>query len=178
MMNRTMLARQFLGDDSIAVELGVACGMYSHAILEHTPVKKLYSIDRWAGDRQHTSEEMAAAARNLDEFGRRSIIIKAYFYDALELFPDNSIDFLYIDGYAHTGQEEGETLSQWYNKVKPGGVFAGHDYHPRWPETIHYVQNFFYMLAAVNDRDGEFKVTDETLPEFPSWYHIKGESNE
>ena len=37
--------------------------------------------------------------------------------------------------YAHTGEEGGHTISEWYSKVRSGGVFGGHDYSKKWPLT-------------------------------------------
>ena len=40
------------------------------------------------------------------------------FDDAIDLFEDQFFDFIYIDGFAHTGEEGGETLIKWYRKLK------------------------------------------------------------
>ncbi len=64
------------------------------------------------------------------------------FEDAINLFEDEFFDFVYIDGYAHTGQENGSTIDQWYPKVKKGGVLSGHDYHPKFPLVIAAVDRF------------------------------------
>ncbi len=64
------------------------------------------------------------------------------FAEAYDLFDDESLDFIYIDGYAHTGQEGGETIWQWARKVKIGGLISGDDYHNDWPLVIEAVDTF------------------------------------
>jgi hypothetical protein len=52
-------------------------------------------------------------------------------------FDDGTLDFFYIDGYAHTGNAGGRTLHDWWRKVRPGGVLAGHGYDAEnWPKNV------------------------------------------
>jgi hypothetical protein len=46
---------------------------------------------------------------------------------AVTKFADNSLDFVYLDGN-HTYDFVKQDLNAWYNKVKVGGILAGHDY--------------------------------------------------
>jgi len=161
---REILAHWFVGE---GVELGVAAGVFSQAILDAGKCNKLWSIDRWSD--HHNLREYRLAAMRLAWAGQgRCIPLRMSFAEAAPLFADRTLDFVYIDGYAHTGQEAGQTLEQWWPKLKPGGLFAGHDYHGRWPATV----------AAVNDfvtRHGlTLRVTHECPPAgFPSWYCSK-----
>lgn len=157
---RIALAAALSGE---GVELGVARGDYSLAILGNVRVTKLHSVDRWSD--HHDEREYRKAADLLSVFGSRSAIVRASFCDALGLFPDASLDFVYIDGYAHTGQDGGRTLADWWPKLKPGGMFAGHDYHPRYQPTIDVVDAF---MAS---RGLQFGLTEED--ELPSWWTIK-----
>jgi hypothetical protein len=112
----------------IGAELGVCRGFYSKVLLETSQLTTLYSIDRWAGDRGHTNEQREEAAARLRPYGSRSVLVTATFEEAVVQFPDEHFDFVYIDGYAHTGQDDGQTMDLWWPKVKPGGIMAGHDY--------------------------------------------------
>lgn len=164
--NREALA-SLIPPGGIAVELGVAAGDFSVALLKgnrHFPI--LYSIDRWSD--HHDDAEMELAKRRLAEFGRRSIVIRSTFEDALAAFPDRSLDFIYVDGYAHTGQEGGKTLEDWWPKLKPNGIMSGHDYHYRWPATIVAVEAFIRRHSLRISLTGE---TEEGL--YPSWWTTK-----
>ena len=57
------------------------------------------------------------------------------------LFEDESVDFIYLDAYAHTGQENGRLIDLWWRKLNGGGLFAGHDYDPKWPQTVEAVDD-------------------------------------
>ena len=151
-------------------ELGVATGSFSKTLLETSNLKILFSIDRW-NDR-HDYNQYLKASLTLFPFHERSVIIKLPFEEAIHLFANESFDFIYIDGYAHTGQDEGRTLHQWWPKVKPGGIFGGHDYDKAWPKTIEEVDKF----AKLNNI--KLKFTGEIAGQggYPSWYCHKSNS--
>tara|TARA_R110000824_G_scaffold120382_5_gene275679 strand:- start:21569 stop:22132 length:564 start_codon:yes stop_codon:yes gene_type:complete len=142
-------------------ELGVWKGKFSEQLLRNSDCQEFYSIDRWAGDRGHDKREYLKATRRLKRFGSRSMILRLEFSEALTLFPDGFFDFVYIDGYAHTGQDDGKTIDTWYDKVKPGGCFSGHDYHPDFPLVIKHVDEF------VSKHQLQLYVTQDKVP---SWF--------
>ena len=154
----------------VGVELGVAAGDYSEQILKNEKVTKLFSIDRWGNDGKHNDKESASVVRRFEKYGKRSMIIRRTFQDVVNSF-NQIFDFIYIDGYAHTGQESGKTLEQWWPLLKSGGIFAGHDYHPRWPLTVDAVDNFVrqHGLTLNVTKESPLKVKNE----FPSWWVVK-----
>ena len=83
-------------------------------------------------------------------------------------FSDKFFDFIYIDGFAHTGQEKGQTIRDWLPKIKPNGLICGHDYCDKYPRTKHYVNliaeenNFNVNVIGLNDGH-------------PSWYYTRNE---
>jgi hypothetical protein len=160
---------QIIPPGGIGVELGVAEGGFSERLLKHSPLAYLYSIDMWAGDRGHDIEQHRAAFRKLDPFRSRSTILKMRFDEALCLFPDGYFDFIYIDGYAHTGEENGQTFRDWYPKLKSGGIFAGDDYSPAWPLVVAEVDKFvaaqdlkLYVIPCEPEEDWASK--------YPTWF--------
>jgi hypothetical protein len=164
MKTRIDLALQFEGQ---GVELGAAKGEYSRQILEGGRVDRLWSIDRWQD--HHDVREYFHAANLLTEVApQRSTPLRLTFSEAAPLFADESLDFIYIDGYAHTGQDAGQTLEEWWPKLKPGGIFAGHDYARKYPATIATVDQF------VKQRHLHVSLTtDDALP---SWWLRKPQS--
>lgn len=120
---------------NLGAEIGVESGEYSRILLEANPNLYLFSIDAWKSHRayrDHTRQskldkfyENTVAA--LSPFGERSHIIRRFSMDALELFKDNSLDFVYIDAN-HKFVEVANDVHHWLKKVRPGGILAGHDY--------------------------------------------------
>lgn len=150
----------------VGVELGVAQGWFSAHLVKFSHLDVLYSIDRWAFDRGHDAQQYFDAVNALKKYKDRSIVLRLEFHDALGLFPDNFFDFIYIDGYAGTGQDDGHTLREWYPKLKQRGLFSGHDYC-----CIHYGENVKIIDKFIKEHQLEMYLTkDDPLP---SWMVIK-----
>ena len=127
--------RNYLGylvkNNAIGAELGVAGGYFSESLLRSQRFKRLYSVDAWAD--HHDEAEFLSVQKRLEQFGRHSTILRNTFDEALRIIPDRSLDFIYIDGYAHTGMNA-ELLEQWLRKMRPGALVSGHDYSEEfWP---------------------------------------------
>lgn len=150
------------------VELGVAAGEFSAVILRNKRCKRLWSIDRWSD--HHGAEEYRKASAELSRISQgRCVPLRMTFSEAAGTFPDGSLDFIYIDGYAHTGQENGQTLEQWWPKLRQGGIISGHDYHPKYQKTIDAVDAFVakHKLALHLTEEGHGSDA------FPSWWAVK-----
>jgi hypothetical protein len=148
----------------IGAELGVAAGAYSRKLNEAHSFDKFFCIDKW-NDHHNLSEKKKVENAFKDK--SNIIIMHCTFSEALINFEDNFFDFIYIDGYAHTGQDDGKTLKQWFPKLRKGGMFAGHDYdEKRWPKTFLNVNEFLK-----NQLGYEINFTKEKTD--PSWYIIK-----
>lgn len=170
MRDRAELAARLIRPGSVVAELGVARGHYSDLILSVSQCRTLYSIDRWAGDRGHDADQEAAARALLARHGGRSVVICEPFAYARALFADGSLDLVYVDGYAHEGQDGGRTMDDWVTAVRPGGIIAGHDYcYDSWPLTVEAVDAFA-------DRHGlVVQVTAAAADggdEYPSWWAV------
>jgi len=156
-------------EGGIAIEVGVAKGLFSLALLERGPqIGHLYSVDRWSD--HHNVAEYFKACQILRTQSERSTVLRASFEEALPLFAAASIDFIYIDAYAHTGQENGRILYQWWPKLKEGGIFAGHDYDPAWPATIQAVDAFaeaHQIGIAIIPGDAQ---ADRKTERYASWW--------
>ena len=161
-----------LQPQSIGIELGVAGGYYSDILLKSSKFSKLYSIDRWSD--HHGIDEYLSAARKLATHGPRSIVIKASFDDIIDLFPEDYFDLIYIDAYAHTGQEDGLILENWFPKLKSGGIFSGHDYEEKqWPKTFSAVNKFIKnKKLSLNIIPGQYNPLNNE-DRFKSWFTLK-----
>jgi FkbM family methyltransferase len=157
--------------DSIGVELGVAAGDFSSRLLNYPNVSYLFSIDMWAGDRGHGIDQYREAIAALDKFRDRNTIMRMKFDEALPLFNNESLDFIYVDGYAHDGEQNGKTFNDWYPKLKRGGIIAGDDYSNDWPLVVEAVNIF------AKNNNLELHIIDcheDTWnSKYPTWLAIK-----
>ncbi|MDF2391394.1 hypothetical protein GWQ31_08540 [Aeromonas sp. 2MA4] len=157
--------------DGVGIELGVAEGIFSERIMQLDHVSFLYGVDMYAGDRGHDINQYKSAFMRLNKYREKYSLLKMRFDEALDMFPDEYFDFIYVDGYAHTGEEEGKTLYDWFPKLRVGGVFAGDDYHSDWPKVVSVVDNF------IKEKSLTLNLIEchEPIPycEYPTWYVIK-----
>lgn len=157
------------GDNLIGVELGVAAGGFSRRMVASGRFAEFFGIDMYADT--HDVEQYKTALRTVGLHGPYKLL-RMSFAEAYDLFEDESLDFIYIDGYAHSGQEGGETIWQWARKVRIGGLIAGDDYHEDWPLVKEAVDRFLDYTGF------EGHMTTETEPDVnyashPSWGAIK-----
>lgn len=143
------------------IELGVAAGAFAAELLTANPFIRYLGVDRW--NDHHTIEEMNAARERLHPWADRVETVRHSFDDFAPSVADGFADLIYIDGYAHTGQENGQTLRDWWPKVKYGGIFAGHDYDPEhYPQTVAAVDEFAAAVGLT------IHIIDEKP--HPSWW--------
>lgn len=152
----------------IGIELGVARGEFAERILQSNHLLEFHGVDKY--DDHHDEREYLQTLKRLMQY-KNYTLHRMYFDQALDLFPDSYFDFIYIDGYAHTGQDNGKTLYDWYDKCKIGGVFSGDDYTPQYQKTIDSVNKF------VKEKNLELHIINcsenTTWSRNPTWYVIK-----
>lgn len=155
---------------AIGIELGVAEGFFSSRMVSSGRFSTFFGVDVY-GD-AHNTEEYKRALRRVGLTSSFKLL-RMRFDEALDLFPDEYFDFVYVDGYAHGGEEGGETIFSWFRKLKVGGVIAGDDYHPDWPLVVWAVNEFVHQVG------GELVLTGQTEPDnpycrYPTWAVTKG----
>jgi predicted O-methyltransferase YrrM len=120
-----------LKGNAIGVEFGVARGYFSESLLRSGRFTRLYSVDKW--NDHHNDEEHSAVVTRLAPFGGQSQVVRLSFAEALTTIANGSLDFIYVDGYAHTGHDA-DIVRLCLCKLKPGALVAVHDYDEfSWP---------------------------------------------
>ena len=168
-------------DGAVFVEIGSAyfrsALWMAQQIIASGKVIRMHCVDPWANDpetfgAQWFAESMAqggafnAALRSLLEHGtpqeiERLIVLRTRSLSAAELFPDHSVDFVFIDG-DHRWRAPLDDICAWFPKVKPGGVIAGHDYGQRFPDVVSAVHTAFA---------GECEIRTPERGETSTWWH-------
>lgn len=156
------------GGQNVGIELGVAAGIFSSRMIESGKFAVFFGVDVY-GDNHDTNQYKEALKR----IGllKPHKLLRMTFDEALDLFEDEFFDFIYVDGYAHTGEEGGQTLLNWYKKLKVGGVMAGDDYHSDWPLVQWAVNDFVKQLdVTLSVTEGSENVR---YCKYPSWFFVK-----
>ena len=113
---------------------------------------EFYCVDTWQGSAEHVRELHGDASiinntlyedflLNIKPVSHIINPIRSTSIEAAATFEDNSLDFIFIDA-AHDYENVKNDLNAWYPKLKPSGIFAGHDYIPNWPGVIQAVNEF------------------------------------
>jgi hypothetical protein len=165
------VSRGLQGADNLGIELGVAGGHFSQRMIESGKFKHFYGVDLY--EDHHNVEEYKSALK-LVGLGRNYTLLRMSFDEALGLFKDSFFDFIYFDGYAHTGEEGGKTFADWWGKLKTGGIYAGDDYHADWPLVQWAVNVFSQRVGADLQITGRRETTN--LNRYPSWFLHKASS--
>ena len=157
------------GQDNLGIELGVAGGGFSRRMMESGRFRRFWGVDAYSDHHDVREYRQALKTIGLDS---NYHLLRMTFAEAHLLFPNAYFDFAYVDGYAHSGEEGGGTILDWYAKVKPGGILAGDDYDPvRWPLVVWGVHNLVAQIGAtlyVTEN-----VQDSTYDSYASWFIIK-----
>ena len=171
------------GLTNFGVEVGVLRGDFSKHILSTWTGKKLYLVDAWRqfdsnvdinnGNHIVQLQNIAECFKNIYEFKERAVIIRETSRDASNLFPDGSLDFVYIDS-AHDYEHTLEDLNIWYPKIRKGGLFCGDDYLDGL--MLNPGATVFGVESAVTDfaKEKSLEIVSTThYGEFPQWWCIK-----
>jgi predicted O-methyltransferase YrrM len=73
-----------------------------------------------------------------------------YSHNVVDMFEDNSIDFIYIDA-EHTYESVKRDLELYLPKLKRGGTIGGHDYHEVWPGVCNAIDEKFTNITRFID---------------------------
>lgn len=154
-------------ENPFVVEIGCSEGHTTEWLLQSHPTLRIVSIDPyvnyidWNGNNLNDREEFyQSTVKRLSFYGERFEMIRDYSDNVAHMFKDESVDLLFIDGL-HTYEQVLIDCKNYISKVKPGGIFAGHD---------------FTAITGVNQAVKEFAATQgkEILTtECDVWYWYK-----
>ncbi|PEE75278.1 hypothetical protein COM81_18935 [Priestia megaterium] len=116
------------------VELGTHYGTsffsFCQAVKDERCSTKCFAVDTWKGDPHSGFYEEAVfqtvktvIEKNYPNIGK---MICKTFDDALNIFEDNTIDILHIDGY-HTYEAVSHDFETWLPKISKNGIVLLHD---------------------------------------------------
>jgi hypothetical protein len=155
---------------SVGAELGVASGDLTRRFLDLSHFSAFHAVDKW--NDHHNEQEYLRVVDKLKDYEELTV----WRLDAkewLKTIPDGSLGFVYIDCYAHTGQEGGAILEAAWPKLQDGGIFSGDDYdNEKYPATVDAVDRF------ATERRRSIRVIDDfvvsgPMDKHPSWWMRK-----
>lgn len=150
----TLYAKELFKDrEVVCCEIGVASAENSESILKTLNVERLYLVDPYTPyhiphafvpktvpqDKQDM--RVLLARERLNRWEDKCVWLTMSSEEASDLIPDNSLDFLYIDG-DHSLKAFNRDLDLYYPKVKTGGVMSGHDFSGDWLPIVYSVVAF------------------------------------
>lgn len=146
------LYKQFverLPDGSIFVEVGswkgksIAC--FAVEVINSGKNISIFAVDTWMGDNGCGKFEDDTLynifQENIKPINLKLNQMRLDSIEASKCFQDNSIDIVFIDA-CHEYEYVKADIEAWYQKVKIGGIIAGHDY-PAWASVVRAVGERF-----------------------------------
>ena len=132
----TEFIKKYFGNrEIVCVEIGTFDGSNALHLLEKVSnIKKIYLIDPWINyeyycekinNKKTLSSAHNKAKKRLKKYGEKVVFIRKFSDDALKDIPEK-VDFIYIDGN-HDYEFVKNDMENYWNKIKEGGVMAGHD---------------------------------------------------
>jgi predicted O-methyltransferase YrrM len=143
--------------DLIGAEIGVAYGYNARSMLQELSIKKLYLIDPYTkyGKSKDVQREkgpgestLKGAMELLEPWEDKLFWLYDTSANAVVKIPDDSLDFVYIDGHHQHIYVKNDIILYW-PKIKIGGLMAGHDYTRYRPGVVKAVNEMFEKFDVV-----------------------------
>lgn len=159
-------------------EIGVAEGHFSKDMLDWG-IQRLYMVDIWktygkAGDNSFPQEWHDKNLQGVKEKTKsyleqhKAIILQGFSTDMAQYVPDHCLDMVYLDG-GHDYASVMADLIVWREKVKIGGIIAGHDYNDMPDYGVkNAVTDYFYKLNKFKSEVNVIPDIDESHQGF--WF--------
>lgn len=129
-------------------EIGVADGRNALAMCEEIPGLQLLGVDPWlkyaenprGGPQTQHDGNYELAMERLKSY--EVTIYRGFSMDAVSLVSKDHLDFVYIDGH-HGYEYVRNDLDAWADRVRPGGIVAGHDFYSfKWAGVVEAVVEY------------------------------------
>jgi len=153
------IKKRYPGKKLIGVEIGVCEALNAFNYLRTIEnIELTYLIDSYGyyeqdGNPRDFSHYEKIAKRRVAPFGKRVKFIKKKSEDAIDMFEDASLDFVYIDG-DHSYAAVKNDIKLYYPKVKAGGIFGGDDFCIKFPgvakAVLEFVEEYNLELHGAN----------------------------
>lgn len=121
---------------------------------------KLDTVDHFDVSRDYSAtsqNQYQTVIKNLEPVNSVVRVIPMKSVDAAKLYPDQSLEFVYIDA-SHDYESVKEDILAWFNKVKIGGIIGGDDYG--WKGVELAVKELIPQAQPIGVKDS-------------NWYYIK-----
>lgn len=129
-----------------AIEIGTYIGEFAIPFLANWKGKMLHVVDPWMPYKEYQEDDkftvdladkFAVFKERTHMFSDRIIIHKMMSEAAVSRFMDERLDFIYLDGN-HNYDFIKRDIELYWPKLKPGGIFAGHDFEAngKWAQHV------------------------------------------
>ena len=134
----------------VGIEIGSYAGESAEIFLKSNAFRLLYCIDPWEmhydpEDNAGEDEGIFIAEKEFDKRFKNNPIVKKVKMKsskAVNIFKDESIDFIYIDGN-HQYEFVKQDLIDYVPKIKKGGIISGHD-RQQWLGVDKALDEYFH----------------------------------
>ena len=153
-VDRAEYVSSLIKPGDVGAEIGVSHGVFAyHVLLQENP-SKLYLIDPWeyglqkdvelnpTKKKQDVRDIQYQRVYDFFEPFENVEIVRLKSEEAVDMFPDDYFDYVYIDG-EHSYEAVTRDLSNYFPKIKVGGYIIGDDYG--WAGIAPAVQDFLLM---------------------------------
>ena len=165
-------------------EVGVQFGANAAKMFAAIPDLKLYCVDPYRnhkfGSRKLSGSVCKAARDGAHESLKDQNVefLENFSEDAAREIPDESLDFVYIDG-DHSYEHVMLDIILWNRKVRPGGIISGHDYYymhdrqGKLPKVTAAVNHYTKIHLITPWYITDSRATKEKGDAYPSWFWMK-----
>lgn len=172
---------QTLGNDIKIAEIGTGSGTCAfHALQECPNIKTYYAIDPYCeyvdhitylkksknikvffdARHQDTQRLLFKHRHNFSSYKEKIKLIEKTSKEALSLFEDNSLDFIFHDAFP-TYEDAIFDFNNWFTKLKNNGIYSGHDY--KHPIINKAVEEFAKEKNLLSVQDCWFLIKNEKI---------------